>query len=85
MTDEHAGKVAILYPGDHETRQNATAENNRLAQVFQALTNLGVHAEPAVYHDQFCEEVRRQLLRVDVVSGVASFIVTGIYDLTNTD
>jgi len=67
MTDEHCGKVAILYPGDHETRQNATPENNRFAKVFQALSNLRVHAEPAVYNDQFCEEVRQQLLRVDVV------------------
>lgn len=67
MTDEHYGKVAILYPGDHETRQNATPENNRLAQMFQALSNLGMHAEPAVYHDQFCEEVYAQLLCVDAV------------------
>ena len=65
--DKHRSKVAILYPGNRETRQNATPENNRLSQVFQALFNLGVYAEPAVYHDQFCEEVRRQLMRVDVV------------------
>jgi hypothetical protein len=51
MTDCHCGQVAILYPGDHETRQNATPENNLLAPVFQALANLGVHAKPAVYHD----------------------------------
>lgn len=67
MVDDHSGKVAILYPGDHDARQNATPENNRLAPIFQALTNLGVQAEPAVYHDQFCEEVRRQLMRMDVV------------------
>ncbi len=67
MTDAHCGRVAILYSGDHETRQNATPENNRLAPVFQALANLGVLAEPAVYHDAFCEDVRRQLMRVDVV------------------
>jgi hypothetical protein len=67
MTDDSCGQVAILYPGDHETRQNATPENNRLAQVFQALSNLGVPAEPALYHDKFCEEVRQQLMRVDVV------------------
>lgn len=67
MTDERYGKVAILYPGDHETRRNATPENNRLAQMFQALANLRVRAEPAVYHDQFWEEVYAQLLRVDAV------------------
>lgn len=67
MTDKNCGKVAILYPGDYEARQNATPENNRLAQVFQALSNMGMQAEPAVYHDRYCKEVRRQLLRVDVV------------------
>ena len=67
MTHDHSGKVAILYPGDHEARQHATPENNRLAPVFQALADLGVHAEPAVYHDAFCEEVRRQLMGVDIV------------------
>ena len=67
MADCHRGRVAILYPGDYETRQNATSKNNRLAQVFQALAKLRVYAEPAVYHDRFCEEVRQQLMRVDVV------------------
>jgi hypothetical protein len=61
------GRIAILYPGDYETRKNATPENNRLAKIFQALAEIGVHAEPAVYHDQFCEEVRQQLLQVDAV------------------
>ena len=36
-------------------------------RVFQALAALGVHAEPAVYHDDFCDEVRRQLAKVDGV------------------
>ena len=35
--------------------------------MFQAFTNLGVHAEPAVYHDQFCQEVYTQLLSVNAV------------------
>ncbi len=53
MPDRHSGRVAILYPGDYETRQNASPENNRLAKVFQSLANLGVHAEPAVYNDHY--------------------------------
>jgi hypothetical protein len=36
-------------------------------QVFQALSALGAQAEPAVYHDDFCEEVRQQLANVDAV------------------
>jgi hypothetical protein len=67
MMDTNSGKVAILYPGDYEVRRNATPENNRLASIFKSLTDLCVHAEPAVYHDEFCDEVRRQLMRVDGV------------------
>lgn len=67
MKDGQRGKVAILYPGDYEARKNATPENNRLASIFQALISMGVHVEPAVYSDAFCEEVRQQLMRVDVV------------------
>lgn len=67
MTTGHCGQVAILYPGDRETRRRATPENNRLAPVFQALADRHIHAEPAVYHDQFCDDVRRQLMGVDLV------------------
>jgi hypothetical protein len=67
MTDKNRIRIALLYPGDRETRQQATAENNRFARIFQALADLGAAAEPAVYHDDFCEEVHRQLLHVDGV------------------
>ena len=67
MTDDHSGQVAILYPGDYEARQNATPENNRLASIFLAMQKVGVLADPAVYNDEFCEEVRQQIMRVDVV------------------
>lgn len=60
-------KVALLYPGNREARQNAAPGNSRFLKVFQALEALGVHAEPAVYHDDFCEEVRQQLLQKDGV------------------
>jgi uncharacterized protein DUF6815 len=67
MINGRVGQVAILYPGDYQTRQNATPENNRFANDFQALAKLGVHAEPSVYHDHFHEEVYQQLAHVDVV------------------
>jgi hypothetical protein len=60
-------RVAILYPGDSEARQNAAPETGRFSKVFQALAGLGMRAEPAVYHDDFCEGVRRQIMRVDAV------------------
>lgn len=67
MTKGCRGRVAILYPGNHEARRTATPENNRFSQLFRAFVNLGMHVEPAVYHDQFCEEVRQQLMNVDGV------------------
>jgi len=67
MNNDHYGRVAILYPGDYEARRNATPENNRLAQVFQAMADLKLYAEPAVYHNDFCEEVQQQLMRFDAV------------------
>ena len=60
-------RVAILYPGDAEARRSATPEKSRFLKVFQALEALGLKAEPAVYHDDFCDEVRAQLLRVQAV------------------
>ncbi|MGH8642549.1 MAG: Cj0069 family protein [Burkholderiales bacterium] len=60
-------RVALLYPGDRESRRTATPEKSRFSKVYAALAALGVHAEPAVYHDDFCEDVRQQLLKADGV------------------
>ena len=60
-------RVALVYPGDRDARNNAAPENSRFLKVFQALEQVGLSAEPAVYHDDFCDEVRRQLLNVDAV------------------
>ncbi len=67
MTSDARCRVAILYPGDRGARRNAAPEKSRFLPVFQALAELGMHAEPAVYDDEFCDEVRRQLLQVDGV------------------
>ena len=64
--DNQRGRVAIVYPGNREVRRNATPENNRFALLFSALAAQGISAEPAVYHAEFCEEVRGQLMQVDV-------------------
>jgi hypothetical protein len=60
-------RLAILYPGNQETRRKATSENGRFVDLFWAFTVAGVHAEPAVYHDEFCGEVHQQLLGCDGV------------------
>jgi len=61
------GRIAILSPGDRLARRNATGDNSRFAELFTALAASGMHVEPAIYHDDFCDEVREQLLQVDGV------------------
>lgn len=67
MTMGEIGKVAIVWRGDAQTRRAATPANNRFHRVFEELAAAGVHAEPAVYDEDFAEEIRDQLLTVDGV------------------
>jgi len=60
-------RVAIVYPGDRAARQAAEPGRSKVPAVFDALARVGIDAEPAVYHDEFHDEVRRQLERVDAV------------------
>jgi hypothetical protein len=66
MTNDDIIKIAIVYPGDAEARMRATAENNRFAAIFAEFAkDPNVRAEPAVYHPDLVDDVRRQLLGVD--------------------
>jgi hypothetical protein len=67
MTNTHEVRVAIVYPGDDDVRKQATTDNNRFSALFEAVRDLGVKAEPAVYHPDFWETVYEQLLQVDAV------------------
>ena len=60
-------RTALVYAGDRNARQNATQGNSRFPKLFEALSALGIAAEPAVYHDDFCDEVRAQLMQMDGV------------------
>ncbi len=60
-------RVAILWHGDRESRDSATAENNRFSPVFKEFEKHGYIAEPAVYNDAFVDEVQQQLREVDGV------------------
>lgn len=64
MSIEPTPKVALLWQGNREARNTATLEKNRLGGVAEALRQLGIEAEPAVYADEFADEVRDQLLKV---------------------
>jgi hypothetical protein len=63
----NACRIALLYPGDRAARNAAGPEQSRFLPLFRALAEMGVRAEPAVYHDDFQAEVRAQLAEVDGV------------------
>jgi hypothetical protein len=60
-------KIAVVWRGDREARHTATPANNRFHRVFEELAAVGIRAEPAVYDEEFVEEVRAQLLEADGV------------------
>ena len=65
-TDVHP-RLAILYPGDRASRDRADPAESRFLALFQAFQEAKVAAEPAVYHDDFRDEVRHQLKQVQGV------------------
>lgn len=67
MTPGENGKLALLWRGNRQERNEATAQNSRLNRVFEALAALGLEAEPAVYADDMADEVRQQILNSDGV------------------
>ena len=57
-------RLAILYPGDRSARDRSDPAESRFLRLFDAFARVGVTVEPAVYHDDFCDEVLHQILRV---------------------
>jgi len=60
-------RVAILWRGGREARLAPSPENNRYHRIFEELATLGIIAEPAVFDEEFADEVREQLLKADAV------------------
>jgi hypothetical protein len=60
-------RVALVWHGDHEARDAASLEAGRFRALAEALRAAGIEPEPAVYCDDFADEVRHQLLQVDGV------------------
>lgn len=60
-------RIALLYPGDRAMRERADPRESRFAALFDAFAAAGVAAEPAIYSDDFADEVRTQLLQVPAV------------------
>jgi len=62
-----APTLALLYPGDRDARDRSDPAESRFAALFEAFAGAGVDARPAVYHDDFADEVEAQLRQVDGV------------------
>ena len=77
MTTKSTPRIAILFPGDRQARLTATPQTTRFAAIFEAFTRNGAMPECAVYHDDFRDEIRTQLLAVDAVLVWVNPIVDG--------
>ena len=62
-----APTLALLYPGDRGARDRSDPAESRFAALFEAFAAADVDARPAVYHDDFADEVEAQLRQVDGV------------------
>jgi hypothetical protein len=67
VTSDATGKIAVLWRGNRQARDEATSQNNRFHRVFEELASAGIRAEPAVYAEDMTDEVRAQLLKADGV------------------
>lgn len=67
MRHDSTPRLALLYPGDRQARVQADPRASRFAPLFDAFAAAGVAAEPAVWHDDFADEVEQQLLGVRAV------------------
>jgi hypothetical protein len=59
--------VALLYPGDRAMRERSDPAESRFAALFEAFAREGVPAVPAVYGDDWSDEVEAQLRDCAVV------------------
>ena len=69
--------VALLWHGDRQARDASTLEGTRFQGVAEALRAVGVEAQPAIYNDEFAEEVSDQLMKCDGVLVWVNPIVQG--------
>jgi hypothetical protein len=59
--------IALLYPGDRAMRDRSDPGESRFAALFDAFAAAGLPAVPAVYNDDFADEVEQQLRDIRLV------------------
>ena len=69
--------LALLYPGDRAARDQSDPAQSRFAPLFDAFEAAGIEAVPAIYHDDFADEVAEQLRHVDGVLAWSNPIEAG--------
>ena len=57
--------VGLMWHGDREARNTANLEGSRFVLAAAALKDVGIEPVAVVYNDDFGDEVRQQLLRLD--------------------
>ena len=57
-------RLAILYPGDRAARDRSDPAASRFLKLFDAFASADVAVEPAIYRDDFRDEVLQQLLQM---------------------
>ena len=68
FTDLPCGtQIALLYPGDRATRDRSDPTEGRFGALFAAFAAAGMAVCPAVYNDEFADEVESQLRGVQLV------------------
>ena len=64
MTASSRPRIAILSPRERDAQ---APHDTRFAKVYATLNAHGMHAEPALYDDDHCAEIREQIMGVDGV------------------
>jgi hypothetical protein len=67
QTTGHRIKVAVLWRGDHQARLDVRPETSRFHAIFTALAAKGIDARPAVYSEEWADQILEELLRMDGV------------------
>jgi hypothetical protein len=60
-------KIAFVFHGNRKLRDSVKLEDHRLGPSAEAFRSKGFEVEPCVYNDDFADEVRSQLKKVDAV------------------